>query len=180
MCGIPRASRKISTGALNPRSTIVPLRCAAARIPTAALTPQIATRINTIASRAPSTRATVPRPRLRSDVDIDVVAFDANRKRRHADDRRQRQRVAGAHVEVCAVARASHGVAFQPALIQRAAVVRADVFDRIDRSIGIAEQDFNAVDDGAQRSALRYLRKFCRRNVSHAGGLYAPLVVSAY
>ena len=59
------------------------------------------------------------------------------------------------------MARAHDAFAFEFALIERAAVVRADVFDRVDRAVDVAEQHLGAVDDDAPRRARRDLRALC-------------------
>ncbi len=72
-------------------------------------------------------------------IDENVVAFDQYVKGHQRQHRRQRKRIAGPHVERGAVTRTDDALAFELALIERSAVVRANVLDRVDIPVNVTE-----------------------------------------
>src|SRR5262249_44266178 len=88
---------------------------------------------------------------------VDDAAFDLDRKRRRRLIGRRRQRLAGHDVEACAVARAFDLTAFDNAAGQLAAVVRADVLDRVEVAVD--------VEDGDRRVAVVDDAVFARQEI---------------
>src|SRR5579885_3637648 len=95
------------------------------------------------------------RLRIRIEVDLAVAQFDGIGV--HGHHRRQGQRLAAAYVEAGAVARALDLGAIELALIERPLVVRADVVDRIDSAVHVAQRDRQAVDLDDTHFASRHL-----------------------
>ena len=78
----------------------------------------------------------------------------------------------GSHVERRAVTRANDAFALEFALVERRAVVRADVFDRVDLPAGVAEQNFHRIHDDSPGRSRGDLGKFCYSVLSHASSFY--------
>src|SRR5438552_124052 len=78
---------------------------------------------------------------LRLSADKDLVALDLDGERLHRHHGGHERRFAGTHVEARAVARALDLVVFELPLVERAAVVRADVFDGVELAVDVADGD---------------------------------------
>jgi hypothetical protein len=77
----------------------------------------------------------------RSDVDEDVVALNAYWERHQRHHGRKRKRIAGEHVEGRTVARTDDALTFERPLVERAAVVRTDVLDAVNRPADVTKQN---------------------------------------
>lgn len=76
----------------------------------------------------------------------------------------ERECFSGSDVKVCTVPRADYAAALELSLIQRAAIVRADIFDRVKLSVNIAEQHRDAVYIDSSRRPRRNIRASCERS----------------
>src|SRR5438477_3129324 len=77
---------------------------------------------------------------------LHFVAFDGDRICLHGADGGEDDGAAGLDIELRAVARAFDAVTLEHALVERSAVVRADVVDRVELAVYVAEGDALAID----------------------------------
>src|SRR5579872_2378506 len=112
-------------------------------------------------------------------VDVDIVAFLAHRVRADGDDGGKRQYFARSHVKARAMTGALDRAAVEKALLQMAAVVRADVVDRVDLPVAFAKQHLGPVENDLFGRPFGNLRSLRREPLGHRYPLRPPAEFNA-
>src|SRR5438552_5709001 len=123
---------------------------------------------------------------------LHFVAFDGDRVCLHGADGGEDDGAPGLDIELRAVARAFDAVTLELALVERSAVVRADVVDRVELAVYVAERDAFSIDlvhaDSRGRRLARLrdrhealgFRRFFRHALKTSSYVSAPALPPAF
>lgn len=114
--------------------------------------------------------------RVERDSDPDASVAHVDREGLKRDHRRECKHGPGGHVEDSTVSRTRNTLAVEPTLIERRAVVRADVLDSVDRSTDVAQENGDArCGHTARRSQGHVVHVRARYHVEHLSCAFTEL-----